>query len=124
MLSCIKCRKTYTNTQGLGRHAKMCGIKPPFDKKKYDAERVSEFRKRRKLKLIEMKGGKCQRCGFECDIPDVYALHHRDPSQKDPNFKRMLANNHKFEKILAEAEKCDLLCHNCHSIVHWEMREL
>jgi len=67
--------------------------------------------------VVEAKGGACQRCGVS--YPHVvYDLHHRDPSQKEfsPSnaiFKRS------FESLLAEAEKCDLLCANCHRLEHY-----
>ena len=80
---------------------------------------VERFRKNRKLKLLECKGGmQCSRCPYNKPIPDVYEFHHRDPSEKDPTWGKMISNNHRLEALLDEIEKCDLLCANCHREVH------
>lgn len=98
--------------------------KEPWDKKKYDVAKITKFRKKRKLEALEYKGGmKCSRCGFDEPIPDCYAFHHRDPSQKDLNWNKMKVNNWRFERIKLELDKCDVLCHNCHSTVHYLERQ-
>jgi hypothetical protein len=80
---------------------------------------VKRFRKNRKLRLLELKGGmKCTKCGYDKPIPDVYEFHHRDPTEKDPNWGKMIANNHRIESMIQEIEKCDLLCANCHREIH------
>lgn len=74
-----------------------------------------------KTKVIEMKGGKCERCGYDT-CTDALELHHIDPSTKD--FK--LSNSGalpSFDKYLKEAEKCILLCANCHREEHWRWRQ-
>jgi hypothetical protein len=67
--------------------------------------------------IIKMKGGKCERCGGEFPYT-VYDLHHRDPSQKEFTISHSFGKFSR-ETILREAEKCDLLCVNCHRIVHF-----
>jgi len=84
---------------------------------------VEKFRKNRKLALLEAKGGmRCIRCSYDKPIPDVYEFHHRDPTQKDPSWGKMIKNNHRLEVLLSEIEKCDLLCANCHREVHALLR--
>lgn len=73
-----------------------------------------------KRKIIEMKGGKCERCGYNKCF-DALEFHHLDPSTKD--FR--LANTGgvpSFERYLEEANKCILLCANCHREEHWRQR--
>lgn len=49
---------------------------------------VMNWRNRTKIKLIEYKGNKCEKCGFCKPIPSAYDFHHNDPQKKD------------FEKII------------------------
>lgn len=60
----------------------------------------------------------CQHCG----ITDhrVLAFHHRDPATKAFNIGR--TSNSNFERFLAEIAKCDVLCMNCHTLLHYEER--
>ena len=44
---------------------------------------VMNWRNRTKEKLINYKGGKCEKCGYKSDMFSVYEFHHRDPEQKD-----------------------------------------
>jgi hypothetical protein len=59
----------------------------------------------------------CARCGYS---ESGYALdfHHRDPSTKDFAIGRVLGVS--WERIWAEVEKCDVLCRNCHAVLHHE----
>ena len=94
-----------------------------FNKSSYSSKRTTEHRKKRKIDSLIYKGGmKCMRCGFSEPIPDCYAFHHRDPSQKDPNYSKMKTQCWSWERTKAELDKCDVLCHNCHSIVHYNQR--
>lgn len=91
----------------------------PFRKKKYDYReaRASWFslkRKEIKQKLIELKGGKCKICGYDKPVLSAYDFHHRDPNEKCFGIS---SNTNCFEKLVKEAEKCDLLCRNCHAEV-------
>ena len=70
-----------------------------------------------KKALIELKGGCCQKCGYD-KCQEALDFHHRDPSQKEFQlFKTFKA----FEDLLQEVEKCDLLCSNCHRELHAEL---
>jgi|DEB19_MinimDraft_3_1074340.scaffolds.fasta_scaffold19613_1 hypothetical protein len=95
-----------------------------FNRSSYTSKMVTKCRQNKKLQALEYRGGmRCMRCGFNEPIADCYAFHHRNPSEKDPSWGRMKSNNWSFEKIKSELDKCDILCHNCHSIVHYEMRQ-
>lgn len=73
--------------------------------------RLRKFAK--KLKLIRRLGGACSKCGEV----DVHALcfHHIDENNK--KFK-VSSQDFSFSRLLQEANKCMLLCHNCHAGVH------
>jgi hypothetical protein len=79
-------------------------------------KRIKEKTDNRKIELINYKGGKCLTCGYDKCIAAL-EFHHRDPSQKDPDWSK--SRKHKFEKIKDELDKCDLLCANCHREVHF-----
>ena len=81
-----------------------------------NSERVIDFRRNTKIKLIDYKGGKCQICGYDKDCPNAYDFHHRDPKTK--SFGIGGATSRKFDKLKAEADKCDLLCRRCHAETH------
>jgi 5-methylcytosine-specific restriction endonuclease McrA len=76
------------------------------------------LKKRRdlKLKAIEYKGGKCNRCGY---YKSVYALqfHHIDPAEKDFNIGQK-GSTRAWATVKAELDKCVLLCANCHFEEH------
>ena len=70
-----------------------------------------------KWKALQYKGGKCQTCGE--DRPATLCFHHRDPSQKEFQLDGRTFANRKWELVKDEVEKCDLLCQNCHHILHY-----
>lgn len=71
----------------------------------------------RKVKrlLVDEAGGKCTRCGYDTCVAALH-FHHRDPAKK--SFK-VGTGSRSLERNRAEAQKCDLLCANCHAEVHW-----
>lgn len=73
-----------------------------------------------KRRVIQLKGGKCQRCGYN-KYEDALCFHHRNPKEKEMVLAAK-SGSCNWEKFLAEAEKCDLLCLNCHAEVHEELR--
>ena len=78
--------------------------------------------KKRALKhyLIKLKGGKCERCGYDkCE--GSLQFHHTDPSQKEFTFSHVNLNDSNFsiERFVQEVEKCELLCANCHFEEHY-----
>lgn len=60
----------------------------------------------------------CQQCGIKDSR--VLDFHHRDPSEKVECLGRSVVRS--YETILKEIEKCDVLCANCHRILHAEER--
>ena len=46
-------------------------------------------------------------------------FHHLEPSNKHSDVTAMVQGGSKIEKILAEIEKCIVLCANCHAKEHW-----
>ena len=73
-----------------------------------------------KHRLIELRGGACERCGYnKCE--DALCFHHKDPTQKEFVLS-MQSRSKSWEDWKAEADKCMLLCLNCHAEMHEELR--
>lgn len=79
-------------------------------------------RHKRKEALVKMLGGKCSRCGYK-KSSSALSFHHVDPKTK--NFD--ISHNGKllgdWDILVAEANKCILLCLNCHSEIEEEIRK-
>ena len=73
----------------------------------------------RKMELIDLKGGKCEMCGYDKNI-SALEFHHIDPSTKKHNLDSRFLANSSYEKIAEEVDKCMLLCSNCHKEIHNE----
>ena len=71
----------------------------------------------RKLKLIEMMGGKCSQCGYNNNVAALH-FHHNDSTQKNFKLGARVLSNKRWEAIVGEARKCVLLCANCHAEAH------
>lgn len=84
-----------------------------------DADGVRAKKQALKHKLIEYKGGKCEKCGYDkCE--GALQFHHRDPSQKEFTIAQINLNKIiSMQDILDEVDKCDLLCANCHAEIHF-----
>lgn len=75
----------------------------------------SKYRNKRKELITKIKKdlSGCSRCGYNiCDA--ALEFHHLDPAEKDS----AISSLHKTEDIIKEAEKCVLLCSNCHRELH------
>ncbi len=59
---------------------------------------------------------KCSVCGFD-KHPAALDFHHRDGEVKIGDIGTMSRRATKV-KLLAEIAKCDVLCANCHRILH------
>ena len=79
------------------------------------SEAVSRRRRRVKRILVDEAGGRCRLCGYD-RCPEALEFHHVDPSQKA--FALSAAGVPRaIAKAREEAEKCVLVCANCHAEV-------
>jgi len=88
------------------------------DRKEANKASVIKRRKQNKLLLVEYKGGKCQKCGYNRCI-DALEFHHLDPFTKET---KNLGTTAAIEKQKMEADKCILVCANCHREIHHKQR--
>ena len=71
----------------------------------------------RKLKLVQLKGGCCEICGYKKNLTAL-TFHHIDASTKLFNVEMRNIANYEWNRVLKESNKCQLLCHNCHHELH------
>jgi hypothetical protein len=109
---CVLCGKEKEDSSRA--RCSLCNEKVRANKK---SQRFKE-----KMNAILYMGGKCNRCGLVSDIPDIYDFHHfEENGTKEGDVGLMLYTyGMKSSKVLAELQKCVMLCANCHRIVHWE----
>lgn len=81
------------------------------------------YGRERKARLIEFKGSRCSICGVEYDGENgaIFDFHHKRPKEKSFILSTSNLTRYSWKKIILEAEKCELLCSNCHRLKHfWE----
>ena len=83
--------------------------------KRCRSEAVTRWRHRVKETLIAEAGGACALCGYERH-PAAMHFHHIDPSTKEFSLSQEGVTR-SLARARAEAQKCVLLCANCHAEV-------
>lgn len=78
----------------------------------------AEKRKRYKNILVEYKGGKCERCGYDKCI-SALEFHHIDEANKSFSISETTFSK-SLDELKEEVDKCMLVCANCHRELHAE----
>jgi len=86
------------------------------DRREYMMMAVSKRRRMIKERIVSYKGGKCVLCGYKKCIWAL-DLHHLDETQKMFGLSAS-GLTRSWERTRAEADKCVVLCANCHREVH------
>jgi len=60
---------------------------------------------------------KCSVCGESNS--NCIQFHHKEPSKKEINISTA-ARTYRQERLLKEIEKCEILCIDCHSKIHYQ----
>jgi len=84
---------------------------PTFAASRREDTRLRSERRRAQIAII--KNVPCVDCG-RLLAPECMDFDHRDDSAKIANISRMSSVS--FDKVLAEIQKCDLVCANCHRL--------
>lgn len=66
---------------------------------------------------------KCERCGYNKCV-GALSFHHRNPEEKFTSPNNMIGIGFGKKKILREIEKCQILCLNCHSELHYNEQKI
>lgn len=129
---CLNCspfgRRNTRSDRYKNLHCIVCGKRLKNNQRKYCSREckvriLSSYPKQkdrgiiRKLRLIEMAGGKCAKCGYDKNAA-VLSFHHLDGDDKEHNLDTRHLSNRGWNKILEEFDKCILLCANCHMEEH------
>lgn len=77
------------------------------------------YGRRKKAKLLMECGGQCSACGLKYNGRNaaVFDFHHRE-TNKVFNLGINTIITYSWERILQEAKRCDIICANCHRLVH------
>jgi hypothetical protein len=86
-----------------------------FRRSKCNTVAVSERRREVKRRLVQEAGGCCRICGF-AEHPSALQFHHVDSAAKEFHLGHQGVTR-SIARMRAEAEKCVLLCANCHALV-------
>jgi hypothetical protein len=79
-------------------------------------------RRRRKVRqqcLDYLGGNRCTVCGFEHVATCVFDFHHKPGMKKKMGISASIARGYTFRMLKAELDCCEVLCRNCHSLLHW-----
>jgi hypothetical protein len=87
------------------------------NKEKYYEASCKRREEKRKY-VRNYKDRPCMKCNNEFPFY-VMDLHHRDRMDKETRINN-LVQNAGWPALIAELEKCDVLCANCHRIVTYE----
>ena len=74
---------------------------------------VISHRRKKKEKLVERFGGKCVVCGYN-KYAGALDFHHTNPREKSFAIS-VKGLSYSWESVIREAEKCVLVCKNCHT---------
>lgn len=89
-----------------------------FKKRNSNPQAVIDWRKRKKIELVQYKGGECEKCGYDKSI-SALQFHHLNPNEKDFTIG---GSSYSLERLKKEADKCIMVCANCHIELHEELR--
>lgn len=75
--------------------------------------------KRRRELIAFIKSFKtvCSRCGYN-ECVEALDFHHKNTKEKDSDIYLAIRRGWSKEHLLAEIEKCIVLCANCHRFIH------
>jgi hypothetical protein len=90
------------------------------DRRDYMIQAVRKRRKKLRKMAVDLKGGKCEICGYS-RCPEALEFHHIDQSGKEFGISDS-GYTRSRERIKKELEKCILLCANCHREVHSKLQ--
>ena len=119
-------RKAYARAYYLGHKQEFRAYQKEWRKK--NPEKLTEQTRRKSARMADeartvlrelKESSGCVRCGLK--DARCLDLHHRNPHDKSFNVG-VASCRRGIKALLTEAAKCEVLCSNCHRIIHAEMR--
>jgi transcription elongation factor Elf1 len=92
------------------RHAHYVANKSDYVRRAIAQTRARRDENRRQV-LLYLAAHPCVDCGNENAV--TLEFDHRDPAEKLTEVSRLIVNR-RWPRVLAEIEKCDVRCINCH----------
>jgi len=122
-------KKDYGDSRFCPRCEKNCNITEFYNRrgkenssvycKKCTNEQTLIRQRHLKKQMVEYKGGKCSKCGYDKCI-NALEFHHIDPNEKEFTLSHL--KSYSFTKIIMEElDKCEIVCANCHREIHFEL---
>ena len=115
-----KKKKSHNKPKDTKKKSMFMGLNGVWKCKECRKDAVIDTRRRNKIRLVEYKGGKCEICGYNKCI-DALEFHHLNPEEKD--FGLSCGDTRSLERLKVEADKCIMVCANCHREIHAKERE-
>lgn len=102
----------------------MLTIKKPKQKSKQKQKRIPSPQTKIAVKWMR-KYKRTQGC-YSCRDrnTDNLTFHHLDKTTKEESVSTLIHKGYSFDRIKHEADKCVILCHDCHRKVHSNLLEL
>ena len=98
-----------------------------YQKKYYQANKKTFIDNKDKRKktikkwIIDFKKDKgCIVCGE--NRPATLDFHHRNPDEKETEIMTAVKRGWSINRLQKEIDKCDIMCSNCHRVLHWKER--
>ena len=114
VIICPVCKKEFSPNNSNRRYCYDCspiGLSP--------ADRIRYLKRVIKNILIQEKGGKCEICGYN-NCLGALDFHHTDSQEKEFTLSQVnLSESFSMEDLRKEANKCIILCANCHRELHY-----
>tara|TARA_Y100000034_G_scaffold113259_1_gene148056 strand:+ start:61 stop:639 length:579 start_codon:yes stop_codon:yes gene_type:complete len=82
-------------------------------KKKDDKAKCKKY-------VLDYKNSHPCKCGE--DHPACLVFHHKDPNDKFKDIPQLVGKGN-FKRLKSEIEKCELMCGNCHAVLHWKKEQ-
>lgn len=118
---CARCGRPKRKTE-FNSHSSYCKPCQKVYRKGYQERNADEYRKARLQRRAELnafvvetfkKGKPCVDCGLSFN-PWVMDFDHRVAAHKSDGISKLINRCVPLERIVAEIQKCDLVCANCH----------
>ena len=83
--------------------------------------KVKAIQRNREWVTEYKKGLKCKFCGES--RPLCLDFHHKDPKTKKKKVSALVNTSYSLAVIQAEIDKCEVVCANCHRILHYNINK-
>ena len=118
---CEICGSEFETLKGGNTRQYCFECSPSYEKGKSRAQTISALRKAMKKEAIKRLGGKCNRCGYDKCL-GALNFHHKNPAEKEFGLSHS-GINRAWNEYWQEAQKCEVLCANCHAEEHYNMED-